>query len=63
MEADGSKVSTDASGTHTSLSFSDIAGVVLTNEIATQSENSPIESGDTNSRAESVANEGKVRRD
>ncbi|WP_029058383.1 hypothetical protein [Stappia stellulata] len=48
MEAAGRKVSVDASGTHSNLSFRDIASVVLTDEIAIQSEDSPIESGDTN---------------
>lgn len=50
MEAAGRKVSIDGSGTHNNLTFRDIAGVVLTNEIPIQSENSPIESGDTNFR-------------
>ena len=50
MDAAGRKVSTDASGTHSNLSFRDIAGIVLTNELAIQSENSPIESGDTTSK-------------
>lgn len=50
MEAAGRKVSVDASGTHNSLTFRDIAGIVLTNELAIQSENSPIESGDTNTK-------------
>lgn len=48
MEAAGRKVSIDGSGTHNNLTFRDIAGVVLTNEIPIQSEESPIESGDTN---------------
>lgn len=46
MEAAGRKVSVDASGTHNNLTFRDIASVVLTNEIAIQSENSPVESGE-----------------
>ncbi len=46
MEAAGRKVSVDASGTHNNLTFRDIAGIVLTNEIAIQSENSPAESGE-----------------
>lgn len=50
METAGRKVSIDGSGTHNSLTFRDIASVVLTNEIPIQSENSPIESGDTNFR-------------
>src|SRR5688500_14808935 len=50
MDAAGRKVSTDASGTQENLSFRDIAGIVLTNEMAIQSENSPTESGDTNFR-------------
>lgn len=50
MGVASSKVSIDASGTHNNLSFRDIAGIVLTNELAIQSENSPIESGDTNTR-------------
>ena len=50
MDAVGRKVSIDASGTHNNLTFRDIAGIVLTNEIAIQSENSPVESGDTNPR-------------
>jgi uncharacterized Zn finger protein (UPF0148 family) len=50
MEAAGRKVSVDASGTHNNLTFRDIAGIVLTNEIPIQSEDSPIESGDTNTK-------------
>ncbi len=50
MEAAGRKVSVDSSGTHNNLTFRDIASVVLTNEILIQSENSPIESGDTNTK-------------
>lgn len=50
MDVAGSKVSIDASGTHNNLSFRDIASIVLTNELAIQSEDSPIESGDTNFR-------------
>lgn len=46
MDAMGKKVSVDAAGTHNNLTFRDIAGIVLTNEIAIQSENSPIESGE-----------------
>lgn len=46
MDATGKKVSVDAAGTHNNLTFRDIAGIVLTNEIAIQSENSPIESGE-----------------
>jgi hypothetical protein len=50
MGAAGRKVSLDASGTHGNLSFLDIADIVLTNELAIQSETSPIESGDPNAR-------------
>jgi DNA repair ATPase RecN len=46
MGAAGRKVSVDAAGTHNNLTFRDIAGVVLTNEIAIQSDNSPVESGE-----------------
>jgi ABC-type transporter Mla subunit MlaD len=46
MDATRKKVSVDAAGTHSNLTFRDIAGIVLTNEIAIQSENSPIESGE-----------------
>lgn len=46
MEATNKKVAIDASGTHSNLTFRDIARVVLTKEIAIQSENSPIELGD-----------------
>ena len=50
MDAGGRKVSVDAAGTPKNLTFRDIAGVVLTNEIAIQSENSPAESGDHSDR-------------
>lgn len=50
MGAAGRKVSVDTSGTHNNLTFRDIARVVLTNEIPIQSEDSPIESGDTTTR-------------
>lgn len=50
MRASGRKVSIDSSGTHSNLSFRDIANVVLTYEIPIQSEFSPIESGDNNTR-------------
>ena len=46
MGAEGRKISVDASGTPGNLTFRDIAGVVLTNEIAIQSEHSPAESGE-----------------
>lgn len=46
MDAAHRKLSIDASGTHSNMTFRDIAGVVLTNEIAIQSENSPAESGE-----------------
>lgn len=48
MESEARKVSIDPSGTQNNLTFRDIASVVLTNEIPIQSEDSPIESGDTN---------------
>jgi len=48
LQATNRKVSVDASGTHGNLTFRDIAGVVLTDELAIQSEYSPIETGDTN---------------
>lgn len=48
MEIGAQKVAVDTSGTHNNLTFRDIANVVLTNEIPIQSEDSPIESGDTN---------------
>ncbi len=50
MEAGGRKVSVDAAGTPNNLTFRDVAGVVLTNEIAIQSENSPAECGDHSDR-------------
>lgn len=46
MGATGKKVAVDASGTHNNLTFRDIAHIVLTREIAIQSENSPIELGE-----------------
>ena len=46
MGSAGKKVAVDASGTHNNLTFRDIASIVLTNEIAIQSETSPVESGD-----------------
>jgi len=46
MGATGKKIAVDASGTHNNLTFRDIAGIVLTKEIAIQSEASPIELGD-----------------
>jgi predicted nucleic acid-binding Zn-ribbon protein len=51
MGALGRKIAVDASGTHGNLSFRDIAGVILTNELAIQSEHSPVESGDQLFRA------------
>lgn len=50
MGAVGRKLSTDAAGTHGNLTFRDIAGIVLTNELAIQSEGSPIESGDRDTK-------------
>lgn len=50
MDAAGRKVSVDAAGTPHNLTFRDIANVVLTNEIAIQSENSPAESGNHSDR-------------
>jgi hypothetical protein len=46
MGAAGKRVSVDQSGTHNNMTFRDIASIVLTNEMAIQSETSPIESGD-----------------
>lgn len=46
MNAIGRKVSIDASGTHNNLSFRNIAGIVLTDEMVIQSESSPAESGE-----------------
>ena len=46
MDAEGRKVAKDSSGTLENLSFRDIASLVLTNELAIQSENSPVESSD-----------------
>lgn len=46
MDAMGRKISVDAAGTHNNLTFRDLAGIVLTDEIAIQSEHSPIESGE-----------------
>jgi predicted nucleic acid-binding Zn-ribbon protein len=46
MGSSGKKIAVDAAGTHSNLSFRDIARVVLTDEISIQSETSPIESGD-----------------
>lgn len=46
MGSSGKKISVDAAGTHSNLSFRDIARVVLTDELSIQSETSPIESGD-----------------
>ncbi|MBJ7532704.1 hypothetical protein JDN40_01010 [Rhodomicrobium vannielii ATCC 17100] len=50
MGAEGRKISVDAAGTHNNLTFRDIADVVLTNEIAIQSEYSPAESGERGDR-------------
>jgi hypothetical protein len=50
MDAAGRKVAVDSSGTHNNLTFRDIAGVVLTKEIPIQSEHSPIESGERNTK-------------
>lgn len=46
MGSAGRKISVDQAGTHGNLTFRDIAGIVLTDEIAIQSERSPIQSGD-----------------
>ena len=46
MGSSGKKISVDAVGTPSNLSFRDIARVVLTDELSIQSETSPIESGD-----------------
>jgi peptidoglycan hydrolase CwlO-like protein len=50
MGAAGRKLSLDTVGTHGNLSFRDFASIVLTNELAIQSENSPVESGDHNTQ-------------
>lgn len=50
MQAEGRRISVDASGTPGNLSFRDIANVVLTDETAIQSEFSPIESGSPTNR-------------
>ncbi|MGF1620408.1 MAG: hypothetical protein ACFCUR_07330 [Rhodomicrobiaceae bacterium] len=50
MDATDRKISIDTSGTQNNLTFRDIAGIVLTNEIEIQSENSPVESGKPNDR-------------
>jgi hypothetical protein len=46
MGSQGKKISIDAAGTHSNLSFRDIARVVLTDELSIQSETSPVETGD-----------------
>lgn len=46
MGSGGKKIAIDAAGTHSNLSFRDIARVVLTDELSIQSETSPVESGD-----------------
>lgn len=50
MGVAGRKVAIDGSGTQSNLSFRDIAALVLADEVAIQSEDSPIESGDSNLR-------------
>ena len=46
MGSTGKKISVDQAGTHSNLTFRDVASIVLTDEIAIQSERSPIQSGD-----------------
>lgn len=56
MDASGKKVAEDTAGTHSNLTFRDIARIVLTDELSVQSETSPIESGGrgTDTRERSV---------
>jgi predicted nuclease with TOPRIM domain len=56
MRSSGKKLAVDAAGTHSNLTFRDIARIVLTDELSVQSETSPIESGGrgTDTRERSV---------